>query len=454
MNDKAVAKQIIENIGGKENIRAVNHCSTRLRLTLEDNSKINEDAIENIDGVKGQFFSGQQYQIILGTGFVNRIYNIVTGDTINDSDNNSGDDLYANMSLPKKLSRILGDVFIPVIPVLVATGLFSGLINLLKAFEVPMDENMLAIATILMKTAFNFLPVLIAWSAIKNFGGSPVIGIVLGLMLVAPQLPNPNDVINGDAAPIVFEIFGFDLNIVGYQGSVLPALVIAIIAAKVEKFLRAKVSDVLDLIVTPFVTLLISGLLGLFVVGPLLHFVESGVLNAAKIFLELPFGIGGLIIGGTQQAIVVTGVHHIFLALETNLLATTGFNPFNAMITGGIMAQAAAALTVGIKTKNKKKRGLYMSSSLPAFLGITEPAIFGVNLKFGTPFLFALCGGAASGLVAGMLHAAGTGMGVAALPGIVTYMYSSSAIVDYFIIHLVAIAVSSGLTYFFFKAEE
>ncbi|BBN97918.1 PTS transporter subunit EIIC [Sporolactobacillus terrae] len=454
MEDQTVAQLIVEHIGGRENIKAIGHCSTRLRLTLHDKSKVDGKAIEAIEGVKGQFFSGEQYQIILGTGFVNRIYDLVTGSSESRINTDLKGDLYENMSFLQKISRILGDVFIPIIPVLVATGLFSGLINMLKAFGVEMDANMLAIATVLMKTAFAFLPVLIAWSAIKNFGGSPVIGIVLGLMLVAPQLPNPNDVISGAADPLVFSIFGLHLQIVGYQGSVLPALVVAIIAAKVERWLRKKVPDVLDLIVTPFVTLLISGLLGLFIVGPLLHFVELGVLGAAKAFMALPLGLGGLIIGGTQQAIVVTGVHHIFLALETNLLATTNFNPFNAMITGGIMAQATAAFVVGLKTTNKKQRGLYMSASLPAFLGITEPAIFGVNLKFGKPFLFALCGGACAGWVAGLLHAASTGMGVAALPGIVTYMYSASAIVNYIMIHLVAITVTACLTYFFYKPVE
>lgn len=453
MNDQEFTQELLSKIGGKENIRAVGHCSTRLRLTLHDKEKVDTEAIENLEGVKGQFFSGEQYQIILGTGFVNRVYDIVSGTSQGVSTNLKAD-LYANMSLPQKVSRILGDVFIPVIPVLVATGLFSGFINLLKAFGIPMDENVLAIATVLMKTAFNFLPVLIAWSAIQNFGGSPVIGIVLGLMLVAPQLPNPNDVIKGVAEPIVFQVLGFDLQIVGYQGSVLPALVVAIIAAKMEKWLRKKVPDMLELIIVPFVTILISGLLALFVIGPVLHVIELGVLNAAKAVIALPYGIGGLILGGTQQAIVVTGVHHIFLALETDFLATTGFNPFNAMITGGIISQATAALCVGLKTKNPKKRNLYITSSFPAFLGITEPAIFGVNLKFGKPFLFALCGGACAGFAAGILHAQGTGMGVAAIPGIVTYMYSTQAMIHYFIIHGVGMAVTATLVFLFHKNEE
>lgn len=454
--EQFVADEILKNIGGKENVRAVGHCSTRLRLTLKDKNKVDGKTIENIEGVNGQFFSGEQYQVILGTGFVNRVYDVVVGENSNEINTDLKGDLYANMSLPKKVSRILGDVFIPIIPVLVATGLFSGIINCINSFGIEMNANVLTIATILMKTAFTFLPVLIAWSGIKQFGGTPVIGIVLGLMLVSPMLPNPNDVMNGTANPITFPLFGFNLNVVGYQGSVLPALVVAIIAAKTEKFLRKRVPDVLDLMVTPLITILVAGLLGLLVVGPICQFIELGVLNAAKLFMALPFGLGGLIIGGSQQAIVVTGVHHIFLALETDLLATTGFNPFNAMITGGIMAQATAAFTVGLKTKDAKKRGLYMASSLPAFLGITEPAIFGVNLKFGKPFIFALCGGAAAGWVGALLHAASTGMGVAAIPGIVTYLYSSTGIRDYFIIHGVAILVTFCLVYFFFdpKASE
>lgn len=452
--DAEVANAIIQAVGGKDNVRAVGHCSTRLRLTLNDKAKVDETTIENIEGVKGQFFSGEQYQIILGTGFVERVYNNVVGESNNELNTDIKGDLYEGMSWPRKISRVLGDIFIPVIPVLVATGLFSGIINCINAFGVKMDPNVLTIATILMKTAFTFLPVLIAWSGMKQFGGNPVLGIVLGLMLVNPLLPNPSDIAKGVAHAISFNIFGFDLNVVGYQGSVLPALMVAIIAAKVEKALKKRVPDMLDLIVTPFTTILIAGLLGLIVIGPVCQSIETLILGAAKAVIGLPFGLGGLIIGGTQQAIVVTGMHHIFLALETDLLATTGFNPFNAMITGGIIAQATAALVTGWKVRDKKKRGFYMSASLPAFLGITEPAIFGVNLKFMKPFFFALTGGAASGLVAGLLHAKSTGMGVAAIPGIVTYLYSATALRDYFIIHLTAMVVTGGLVYFFFDPNK
>lgn len=455
MGDKAsiVAQQIKEVVGGNENVRAVSHCSTRLRLTLNDKNKVDTKAIEEIDGVKGQFFSGEQYQVILGTGFVDKVYDEFTGAT-QDLDTDVSGDLYAGMSLPKKISRMLGDVFIPVIPALVATGLFSGIINCINAFGGEMSPGVMTIATVLMKTAFTFLPVLIAWSGIKQFGGSPVIGIILGLMLVNPMLPDPNEVAKGITDAITFSVFGLDLNVVGYQGSVLPALLIAYIAAKTEKWLKKKVPDALSLIIIPFTTILIAGLLGLIVIGPISQYIEGAVLGVAKAVIGLPFGLGGLLIGGTQQAIVVTGMHHIFLALESDLLANTGFNPFNAMITGGIISQATAALVTGLKMHNKKQKGFYVSASLSAFLGITEPAIFGVNLKFGRPFLFALCGGAAAGLVGGILHAHSTGMGVAAIPGFVTYLYSASGIRDYFLIHLTGMLVSGGLVYFFFDPNK
>ncbi|UZX31825.1 PTS beta-glucoside transporter subunit IIBCA [Lactobacillus helsingborgensis] len=448
-NDQNIAKAILASIGGAKNIANISHCSTRLRITPVDKDKVDEAGIEQIDGVKGQFYSGNQLQIILGTGLVGRIYDI-----INPEEKEGSTDQYAGMSLPKKLSRILGDIFIPVIPALVATGLFSGIINCLTAFHVQMSPAVLTIATVLMKTAFTFLPVLIAWSGMKQFGGSPVLGLILGLMLVNPLLPNPNDVIKGTVKALTVNILGINVNIVSYAGSVLPALVVVLVAAMIEKRLKKVVPDSLDLIITPFVTLLISGLLGILIIGPVCQQVEQGILFVAKAVINLPFGLGGLIIGGTQQAIVVTGMHHIFLALESSLLATTGYNPFNAMITGGIIAQATAAFVTGLKVKDPKKRSLYTSSSLPAFLGITEPAIFGVNLRFGLPFIFALCGGAASGMLAGLLHAASTGMGVAALPGLVTYLYSKQAILNYVLIHVTAMLVSGGLVYFFFDPNK
>ncbi|PRR79574.1 sucrose-specific PTS transporter subunit IIBC [Clostridium vincentii] len=445
-----VAKEILKNIGGKENIKSMEHCATRLRLILKDKEQINEKAIENIDGVKGQFFGAAQYQIILGTGFVNKVFEEMSKEGIETG--NAKEEAYSNMTMPQKISRTLGDIFVPIIPVLVATGLFMGIRGLLVNLGVEMDPTFLILTQVLTDTAFAFLPALVAWSTVKKFGGTPVIGIVLGLMLVAPQLPNAYAVASGDASPIYIALMGINIPIVGYQGSVLPALILGIIAAKLEKKLRTFIPDVLDLIVTPFLTLTIAMILGLLIVGPIMHTLEGSILAVCNSFIGLPLGIGGALIGGLHQVIVVTGIHHVFSALEVQLLASTGLNPFNAMITGGIVSQGAAALAVALKTKDKKKRSLYISSAVPAFLGITEPAIFGVNLRFIKPFIFACIGGASAGLFAGIIKLAGTGMGITALPGILLYLNTNIA--GYFITCGIAIGVAFSLTYFLFKTQE
>lgn len=285
----------------------------------------------------------------------------------------------------------------------------------------------------------------------EKFGGTPVIGIVIGLMLVSPSLPNAYAVAAGTATPINLTILGLNIPVVGYQGSVLPALVLGIIAAKTQKALKKVVPDVLDLIVTPFITLLFSMVLGLLIVGPIMHNAEQLIFGAIKGFMGLPFGLGGLVVGGVHQLIVVTGVHHALNALEVELLSSTGKDAFNAMITCGIVAQGAAALAVAFKTKDKKKRSLYISSAIPAFLGITEPAIFGVNLRFIKPFIFGCAGGAVGGMLSGILHLAGTGMGITALPGMLLYVNNLGS---YILVNVVAIAVAFCLTLFFFKPEE
>lgn len=451
MKEKTVAKLILENIGGKENIKSVEHCATRLRLILADNDKINTKAIEDIDGVKGQFMSAGQFQIILGTGFVNKVYGcIVEGDSEIKTDNKA--EAYSNMTLPQKISRTLGDIFVPIIPVLVATGLFMGVRGLLTNLGVSMDGNLMLMSEVLTDTAFAFLPALVAYSAMKKFGGNPVVGMVLGLMLVAPQLPNAYNVAAGTASPIYLNFVGINIPIVGYQGSVLPALVIAIFAAKLEKSLHKVVPNVLDLIVTPFLTLFVSMILGLLIVGPIMHESEILLLNLFKAFISIPFGLGGAIVGGLNQLIVVTGIHHVFNALEVELLADTGANPYNAMITGAIAAQGAASLAVAFKTRDSKKRSLYISSAIPAFLGITEAAIFGVNLRFIKPFIFGCIGGAAAGMLAGMLHLAGTGMGITVLPG--TLLYLNGQLLGYLAVLAVGMAVAFILTTLFFKTEE
>lgn len=449
-DEQRVAKLIEKYVGGMENVRNAEHCATRLRLIVNDKSKIDEKAIENIDGVKGQFFAAAQYQIILGTGFVDKVYaEFVKGTNFSGVSNK--EEAYAQMTTVQKISRTLGDVFVPIIPVLVATGLFMGLRGAAQSLGLEFSENVLRMSRILTDTAFAFLPALVCWSTTKRFGGTPVIGIVLGLMLVSPELPNAYAIAGGTAQPIPMDILGIEVPVVGYQGSVLPALVLGIFAAKLQKKLKTIVPDVIDLIVTPFLTLFISMLLGLLIVGPIMHTLELAVFGAVSAFLSLPFGIGGFVVGGLQQAIVVFGVHHVFNALEVQLLASTGVDPFNAIITGAIIAQGGAAAAVAARTQNKKKRALYISSIVPAFLGITEPVIFGINLRLMKPFLYALVGGACAGGLASFLHLAGTGMGITVLPGTLLYL---DHLVPYILVNVVGFAVAFALTYLFFRPEE
>lgn len=455
MENREIAKAVIDAVGGEENINSIAHCATRLRVMVHDEDRIDKKRVENIEKVKGAFFNSGQYQIIFGTGTVNKIYDEVmqlgvTGTTkeeIKKETRNEG-------NFFKRAIRTFGDVFVPIIPVLVATGLFMGLRGLLTQPEIlglfgmtpeSISENFLLYTQVLTDTAFAFLPALVAWSTFRVFGGSPVIGIVLGLMLVNPALPNAYAVAAGDAEPIM--LFSF-IPIVGYQGTVLPAFIAGIIGAKLEKKLHQWVSETFDLLVTPFVTLLVMSVLSLIVIGPVFHSFENVVLNATQWILQLPLGLAGLIIGGLNQVIVVTGVHHIFNFLEVQLLTNLGENPFNALITSGMAAQGGATLAVGMKTKSKKLKALAFPSALSALLGITEPAIFGVNLRYVRPFIMGLIGGAIGGFIASILQLAGSGMSITVIPGILLYL-GNGQLLPYILVNVVAVAAGFLLTYFF-----
>lgn len=452
MREAKVAKQILENIGGRENIRSLEHCATRLRLVLEDKSKVDEKKIELIDGVKGQFYSTGQYQIVLGTGFVNKVFNVLNADNTDDIDIRKNNSKNNELNFLQKVSRILGDVFVPIIPVLVATGLFMGVRGLLLNLGINFNSTILAFSKVLIDTAFAFLPVLVSYSVVKKFGGSPVIGIVIGLMLVSPVLPSAYSVASGSAEPIQFLIMGLNIPVMGYQGSVLPALFLSIIAAKLERKLHDIIPDVFDLILTPFLTLLISLILGLFFIGPVMHLVEIEVVEDARSLLSLPFGIGGFIIGGLEQVVVITGLHHTFKALEVELLARTGSNAFNALVSVAITSQGAAALAVALKTKDKRKKALYFSSVVPAFLGITEPAIFGINLRLLKPFVFGCLGGAFGGMVASILHLEGTGMSITSVPG--SLLYLNGQLINYLIASFTGFGIAFLMTFIFYKSQE
>ena len=347
--------------------------------------------------------------------------------------------------------RTFGDVFVPIIPVIVATGLFMGVRGLLTALGMTLPEDVTTYTQILTDTAFIILPGLVVWSTFRVFGGNPAVGIVLGMMLVSGSLPNAWAVASGGEVTAM-QFFGF-IPVVGLQGSVLPAFIIGVVGAKFEKAVRKVVPDVLDLLVTPFVTLLVMSILGLFIIGPVFHVVESYILIGTKAILNLPFGLGGFLIGGVHQLIVVSGVHHIFNLLEVQLLAADHANPFNAIITAAMTAQGAATVAVGVKTKNPKLKTLAFPAALSAFLGITEPAIFGVNLRFRKPFFLSLIAGAIGGGLASILGLAGTGNGITIIPGTMLYI-GNGQLLQYLLMVAVSFVLGFALTYMFGYEDE
>lgn len=441
-----IAQLIYINVGSFENIRLVTKKDHTLIFTYNQRALINSAALLNIKGVEKEFFANGTYHVELNENISTSVF-----EEFKDLAVYKDEEEVVETSLFDKFSKTLGDIFMPIIPALVATGLLIGLKSLLLTLDIITHPTILVFVDVLTEVAFMALPVFVAWSVSKRFNGTPALGILLGLILVAPQLPSGYDVAANIASPLYVNILGFNIALMGYQGSVIPALFVGIFSAKLENLIRKYTPDVLDMIVTPVITVLISATLGLLLIGPLMYGIEKSILSVFVKFITLPFGLGGLIIGGLHQVVVMTGIHHVFSALEIGLIAETGLNPFNAMITGGVIAQGAAALAVALKTKEKKQRSLNISAAIPAFLGVSEPAIFGVNLRLIKPFIFGLVGGAAGGMFAGLINLAAPGMGVTVIPGLL--LYAGGNIVGFIITNVIAFSTAFILTYLFVEKQ-
>ena len=457
MDNKSIAEEILKNIGGKENVKSVAHCATRLRIIVVDKDKLNNDGVENIDKVKGCFFNSGQFQIILGTGLVDKVYAEFIK-IVGEENKISLKEAKASGNKFQRAIRIFGDIFVPIIPVLVATGLFMGLRGLIVQEQVlailgltssDVPASFITFTQILTDTAFAFLPALVCWSTFKTFGGNPVIGIVIGLMLVSNNLPNAYDVASGSAEPLKY--FGF-INVVGYQGSVLPAFITGILGANFDKLLRKYIPDVLNLILVPFLTLLVSVTLALFIIGPMFHSVENYILIIVEKILTLPLGIGGLLYGCFGQLLGILGIHHVLSLLEINMLASTGWNLLNPIGSCGNIAQAGAVLAVAMKYKSVKMKQLAYPSSLSALLGITEPAVFGVTLRLVKPFIMSMIAGGIGGCLASILGLKANGMSLTGIPGILLYLNNQLPL--YILVSVITFVIAFGLTYMFGVNEK
>lgn len=454
MDFKNIASQILEKIGGKENLISGAHCATRLRLVLSDEKKADKSAIENIDGVKGVFIASGQLQIIFGTGTVNKVYD----EFIKVADINETSKADMKLEASKKgnwfqrLIKTLGDVFVPIIPAIVAGGLIMGIMEALNfmnnngIISINTDGYVFQIINLLSNAAFTFLPILIGFSATKVFGGNPYLGAVIGMFLLHPNLQNAWTVAT-DGVQQSFSIFGlYDVNMVGYQGHVIPIIIASLILATIEKKLHKIVPEIVDLFVTPLVSLLVTGFLTFTFIGPVFVNLENGIINGVQWLITIPFGIGSFIMGGFYSTTVVAGIHHMYTIIDLGQLSEYGYTYWLPIASAANMAQGAACLAVAIKSKDQKIKSLAFPSALSCMLGITEPAIFGVNLRFFKPFICGAIGGACGALVASLFHLGATATGVTGLFGILLHLHHP---IQYIISMGVAVAVAFILTWLF-----
>lgn len=457
MNYNKTAREIYEAVGGKENIVSAAHCATRLRLVIGDNQKADKKAIENVDGVKGVFEASGQLQIILGTGTVNKVYaELLQMSAITESSKEEVKQAAAAKANPfLKLIKTLGDVFVPIIPAIVASGLLMGLLEgLSKVWPEMTASGTYSIIHLFSNAAFVFLPILIAISAAKVFGGNMFLGAVIGMIMIHPDLLNAWSVggMNPADIPSASVWFGlYDVNLVGYQGHVIPVVIAVWVMCFIEKRLHKIVPEMIDLFVTPLVTVLVTGYLTLTVIGPVFSGLENWVLTGVQWLITLPFGIGAFLSGAVYAPTVVAGVHHMYNALEASLLSSTGVNTWMPIATAANVAQGAAALAFAIRTKNQKLKAMAFPASLSAFLGITEPAIFGVNIRFMRPFIAGIIGGACGALVGGILHVSANAYGITGVFGLLITTHCTLA---YLLLMAVAFVVAFGASWVLFKDEN
>lgn len=458
-----IAREIIALIG-EDNIISVTHCATRLRVMVKDRDLIDDKKMEKVDEVKGVFFTSGQYQIILGTGIVNKVYAEVENIGVKTLSKKEQDEAVKNNEKGiKRMMCTLADIFVPIIPVIAATGLFLGLkgclfndsvLALFGLSSAHIPAYIQTLVSVLTETAFAFLPAIIVWSAFKVFGGTPVVGLVIGLMLVSPILPNAYSVADPKSGVEAVMAFGF-IPIVGCQGSVLTAIVTGLIGANLEKWFRKHMPNVLDLIFTPFFVMLITMLVILLGVGPVMHTIELKMVAIIRALIDLPLGIGGFIIGFTYPLAVITGLHHTYVMIETSLLANTGFNALITLCAMYGFANIGTCLAFIKKSKNEHVKQTAVGAMLSQLFGISEPVLFGIQLRFNLKPLIIMC--TTSGIGAALLsifHIQSNSYGLAVLPSYLMYIYEGHQLLYYFLVSVFVVVLCFILTYLFGIPQE
>ncbi|MBU3161536.1 sucrose-specific PTS transporter subunit IIBC [Clostridium frigoris] len=447
MDYNKIAKEILTYLGGENNVASAAHCATRLRLVLNDDKKANIKKIEKMDAVKGVFNSGGQLQIIIGQGTVNKVYAaFIEGTKIGESslsDNKRA--AMKNMNPFEKFARMLSNIFVPIIPAIVASGLLMGILGMLQNFNlIDSKSGIYILLNMFSNAAFVFLPVLIAFSGAKEFGANPFLAATLGGIMIHPDLQNAWTL--GTGIKNSMDFYGMHVSMVGYQGQVLPILIAVWVMGYIERGLRKIVPDILDILLTPFLTVLITGFFTFFIIGPAGRLLGDGLSFGLVTIYNTAGVFAGILFGGFYSLIVITGIHQSFQAVEAGLLANPNIHkdfllPIWSMAN---VAQGGAAFAVYFITKNAKIKSIAGPASLSAVLGITEPAIFGVNLRYRRPFIAAAVGGAVGGGYIVFTKVAMTGMGVSGIPG--TSIVPPSSIMNYIIGMVIAFATAFVVT--------
>ena len=460
MDYRKTAQDILDHVGGSKNIASAAHCATRLRLVIADNKKVSKEALENVDGVKGVFEASGQLQIILGTGTVNKVF----AEFIDIAGITASSKAEAKEAATEKQNwfmraiKLLGDIFVPIIPAIVASGFLMGIMNSLDFMNsngflhINTQSSIYVFANLFSNIAYTFLQILIAFSAAKAFGANQYLGAVIGMIMIHPSLQNAYTVATEGVQQTQSVFFGlFKIDMVGYQGHVIPVIIAVWILAVIEKKLHKIVPEVLDLFVTPLVSVFVTGYLTLSIVGPIFVWAENAILGAIQWMLTLPLGIGSLIMGSLYAPTVVTGIHQMYTAIDIGQLAKYGVTYWLPLASAANVAQGAAALAVGIKSKDKKIKSLALPSSLSAFMGITEPAIFGVNLRFFKPFIAGCIGGGCGALYASLVHLGARGTGVTGIFGILLCLNQP---LQYLIEMVIAVGVAFAISFVIYKDAE
>ncbi len=455
MDYRKTAQEIYDHIGKKENIISAAHCATRLRLVISDNSKADKEYVENIEGVKGVFFAQGQMQIILGTGIVNKVYDeFIRIAEVSESSKEELKKVAASRANPvQRLIKTLGDIFVPIIPAIVASGFLMGIMEALNFMvnngflNIDTSGSIYTFAQLFSNTAYTFLPILIAYSGAKVFGANPYLGAVIGMIMIHPNLQNAWTVATEGVKATQKVWFGlYSIDMVGYQGHVIPVIIAVWVLAQIEKRLHKIVPAMFDLFVTPLVSVFVTGYLTLSIIGPIFVTVENGLLNGIQWLIALPFGIGSFIMGAFYAPTVVAGVHHMYTIIDLGQLSKFGVTYWLPLASAANIAQGGATLAVALKTKDQKIKSMAVPSALSACMGITEPAIFGVNLRFGKPFVMGCIGGAFGALFASVTGLGATGTGVTGIFGILLCLNNP---VSYILMFVIAFGAAFVLTWLF-----